>query len=305
MDYQFEVALSFAGENRDFAGVVAQSLRQEGVQVFYDNFYAADLWGTDLSIKLRDVYYGGSRYCIMILSESYLQKMWTMFERQQAIERLITQRGDAYILPVRLDGFSAEVPGLSNLIGYLSVRSNEPQKVVENFLHKIGKSSSRQPARLQPSAPRSYIPNLKKSYTDREKNTFLKASFDTMLSCLEQFASETKRHYTHFEYEVEHITSRKVLFTLYNDGEELTRFKLWFGGAFGEHAMCLYHGRHMDMDHDGSMHESLSIAEHEGELRLKPLGMPMVGDERDRPLSSQEAAEYVWRIVCQPFSRDR
>jgi len=56
-----------------------------------------------LSIKLRDVYYGGSRYCIMILSEPYLQKMWTMFERQQAIERLIAQRGDAYILPVHLD----------------------------------------------------------------------------------------------------------------------------------------------------------------------------------------------------------
>jgi hypothetical protein len=74
MDYQYEVALSFAGENRDFAEAVAQSLRQEGVQVFYDNFYAADLWGTDLSVKLRDVYYGSSRYCIMILSEPYFKK---------------------------------------------------------------------------------------------------------------------------------------------------------------------------------------------------------------------------------------
>jgi hypothetical protein len=153
-----------------------------------------------------------------------------MFERQQAIERLIAQRGDTYILPVRLDGFSAEVPGLSNLIGYLSVRSNEPHKVAESFLHKIGKSSSMQPTRLQPSTPRSYIPNLKKSYTDREKNAFLRASFDTMISCLEQFAHATQSQYTHFEYEVERITSRKVLFTLYNDGEELSRFKMWFGG---------------------------------------------------------------------------
>ena len=73
--------------------------------------------------------------------------MWTMFERQQAIERLLTQRGDTYILPVRLDGFRAEVPGLSNLIGYLSVRNDEPKKVTASFLHKIGKSSSRQPER--------------------------------------------------------------------------------------------------------------------------------------------------------------
>jgi hypothetical protein len=65
----------------------------------------------------------------MILSDHYLQKMWTSFERQQAIERLIQQKGRSYILPVRLDGFNADVPGFSNLIGHLSVRSNESQKV--------------------------------------------------------------------------------------------------------------------------------------------------------------------------------
>lgn len=60
----------------------------------------------------------------------------------------------------------------------------------------------------------------------------------------------------------------------------------------------------MDMDHDSSIHESLSLAEEEGDLRLKPLGMPMVGGSRDSALSAQQAAEYVWRIVCERFSRD-
>src|SRR5438132_13166059 len=91
--YQYEAALSFAGEDRVFAEAVATSFHQEGIQIFYDNFYTSELWGEDLSVKLREIYYVESRYCIMILSDHYLQKMWTSFERQQAIERLIGQNG--------------------------------------------------------------------------------------------------------------------------------------------------------------------------------------------------------------------
>ncbi len=76
MEYEFEVALSFAGEDRPFAEKVAEGLRLAGVKVFYDNFYAADLWGEDLSTKLRDVYRGSSRYCIMILTQPSLP-IWT------------------------------------------------------------------------------------------------------------------------------------------------------------------------------------------------------------------------------------
>jgi hypothetical protein len=38
MKYQYEAALSFAGEDKVFAEAVAKSLRQESVQIFYDNF---------------------------------------------------------------------------------------------------------------------------------------------------------------------------------------------------------------------------------------------------------------------------
>jgi hypothetical protein len=266
MEYQYEVALSFAGENRTFAEAVATALRQEGVEVFYDNFYAADLWGEDLSIKLRDVYYGRSRYCIMLLSDHYLQKMWTSFERQQAIERLVEQKGKSYILPVRLDGFKGEVPGFSNLIGYLTVRSSEPQKVVEQFLQKVG------------------------------------TSFDEIVAGIEGFARDTHEQYPHFEHDLERITTRKALCILYNSGEELTRFKIWLGGGFGEHTLCLLHGRRIDVDSDGSTNEIIYLEEHEGELKFKPMGMPTFGGERDRMMSPQEVAEYIWRIVCQPFS---
>jgi 5-methylcytosine-specific restriction endonuclease McrA len=137
--YKYEVAISFAGEDRAFAEAVAKGLRDAGVEIFYDNFYAADLWGKDLSVELRQVYHESSEFCIMILSQHYVDKMWTSFERQQAIERLIRGNGKEYVLPVRLDGFAGEVPGLSGMIVYLSVERSEPERATTAFLEKIGR----------------------------------------------------------------------------------------------------------------------------------------------------------------------
>ena len=45
MNYMYEVALSFAGEDRAFTEAVAEGLREAGVEVFYDSFYTEELWG--------------------------------------------------------------------------------------------------------------------------------------------------------------------------------------------------------------------------------------------------------------------
>lgn len=138
--YKYEVALSFAGEDRAFAEAVAKGLKSAGIKVFYDNFYTADLWGKDLSVELGKIYHESSQFCIMILSQYYVDKMWTSFERQQAIERLVREKGNEYVLPVRLDGFKGKVPGLSGVIGYLPAKRCEPVKVIETFLEKIGRN---------------------------------------------------------------------------------------------------------------------------------------------------------------------
>ncbi|MBE9569659.1 MAG: TIR domain-containing protein [Proteobacteria bacterium] len=139
MSYTYEVALSFTGEDRRFAEAVAKGLRDAGIKVFYDDFYADELWGQDLSVKLREAYHDASEFCIMIISEHYVDKMWPSHERQQAIERMIRERGKAYVLPVRLDGFNGDVPGLSGAISYLAVSSSDHQKIVDAFLRKVGR----------------------------------------------------------------------------------------------------------------------------------------------------------------------
>jgi hypothetical protein len=54
-EIRYDVALSFAGEDRAKAEELAQLLREGGVRVFYDKFEQARLWGSDLSEVLHRV----------------------------------------------------------------------------------------------------------------------------------------------------------------------------------------------------------------------------------------------------------
>lgn len=302
MNYRYEVALSFAGENRLFADAVAKGLRKAGVNVFYDDFYAEELWGEDLAVKLREVYHSSSQFCIMIISKHYVDKMWPSHERQQAIERMIRERGKAYVLPVRLDGFDGEVPGLSGTISYLAVRSSDHQKIVDAFLRKIGRKGTSKPRPESRKVPaKAFIPKIKRSFTDKEKNQFLKSSFAEIVNLIDDFAAETQKEYPHFEYEKEMVTSRKAVLTLYENERQVSQFKLWIGGLLGGSSISFAHGDSIDIDSDGSMNESISLEEHDGELKLKPMGMAMFEAERDKLMSPREVADYLWQIACRHF----
>lgn len=294
MTYEFDAAISFAGEDREFAEAVAESLREAGVSVFYDNYQTAQLWGEDLSVKFQEVYKDKSRYCIMIISEPYLEKMWTILERRHAIERMIENKGEAYILPVRLDGFSGEVPGLPGTFHYIPASRKEVPKVVNTFLEKMGiapevKEKKRSDRKITvPKLPR-------KKVSDKEKNAFLADSFDEIVNTLDDFGHAAHREQPSLEHEIERVTSRKAVFTLYREGNELAKFKVWRGGMLGSDSICFAHGRHLDIDNDNTMNEQFSIAENEGGLRLSSMGLMTMGSGREkRHMTPSEVAEYLW-----------
>ena len=55
-NFEYDVALSFAGEQRPYVLQVAQGLRTHGVRVFYDDYETDNLWGKDLYAHLTEVY---------------------------------------------------------------------------------------------------------------------------------------------------------------------------------------------------------------------------------------------------------
>lgn len=95
--FQFDIALSFAGENRTYAADVAERLRGQGVRVFYDQYEQAMLWGKNLYDHLEYVYRRAARYCVLFISEHYADKVWTNHERQSAQARALEENHE-YVL---------------------------------------------------------------------------------------------------------------------------------------------------------------------------------------------------------------
>ncbi|WP_146751248.1 TIR domain-containing protein, partial [Pseudomonas aeruginosa] len=84
--YEYDVALSFAGEDRVRAEEVASQLRAEGARVFYDQFEQSRLLGRNLYELLYDVYSKRCRHTVMFVSRYYEEKLWTSHERRAAQE---------------------------------------------------------------------------------------------------------------------------------------------------------------------------------------------------------------------------
>lgn len=137
--YTYDIAISFAGEDREVAEALASVLLSKGVKVFYDKFEVHKLWGKDLIEYLYSVYAKQAKYCIIFVSKNYVQKVWPTHERRSAQERALTE-GQEYILPIRVDDTS--LPGLPDTIGYLRLNDYTIDQITELVIAKLGLSTT-------------------------------------------------------------------------------------------------------------------------------------------------------------------
>ncbi|MCI5217959.1 MAG: TIR domain-containing protein [Candidatus Electrothrix sp. LOE2] len=133
--FRYDVALSFAGEDRPVVERLARLMRRNGIRVFYDAWEQADLWGKDLFQHLDAIYRSAARYCLIFVSKHYLNKAWTKHEIKSAQARAFNEDSE-YILPIRLD--DSELPGLAPTIAYLDTRTVPLKDICQIFVLKLG-----------------------------------------------------------------------------------------------------------------------------------------------------------------------
>jgi len=136
---RFDVALSFAGEDRAYVQQVANHLANAGAAVFYDEFQTVELWGKDLVAHLQDIYQNQARFCVLFISQHYVTKPWPTHERRSAQARALVAKSE-YILPARFD--ESTLPGMQPTVGYVDLRLLKPEDFARMILAKIGMGSS-------------------------------------------------------------------------------------------------------------------------------------------------------------------
>ena len=114
--YDYDVAVTFAGEDREFVEAVVRDVASAGYRVFYDQDEQVTLWGEELTEFFPKIYEERSRYAVMFVSRHYAAKAWTRLERRSVLVRALNQP-TPYLLPVQLDG--TRLTGVRETISYL------------------------------------------------------------------------------------------------------------------------------------------------------------------------------------------
>lgn len=107
--FEYDVALSFAVEDRTTARDLARLLGERDIKVFLDEYKPGDPWQKDVVDHLINLYDRKARYCILFLSPHYPLQSWTEEERASATEAALRD-ADEYIIPLRMD--DTDFPGL-------------------------------------------------------------------------------------------------------------------------------------------------------------------------------------------------
>lgn len=132
--FTWDVAISFAGENRDVAKEFRDACKDKGIEVFYDFDQQAILWGKDLSKVLTDVYRSEALFMVIIISKDYPEKDWTNFEFVNGKDAE-KERSLEYLLPIRID--DTHVVGVKETIGIIDLRKQTMTSIVEVLSEKI------------------------------------------------------------------------------------------------------------------------------------------------------------------------
>jgi len=132
--HDYDVAVSYANEDRKIVQKYCYYLSSNHLDVFYDKYEEVGFWGANLYDKLDEVYRLRASFCVIFISHHYATKVWTNHERKSAQARAL-QENREYVLPVKLD--DTDIPGIPPTIGYVDFRQISIEKLVKMTIEKV------------------------------------------------------------------------------------------------------------------------------------------------------------------------
>lgn len=138
--FEYDVAISYAGEDRALADELTNLLMNRGMKVFQDEYRpeAAAAW-KDMVDHLVNLYARKAQYCLLLISEHYPLTAWTESERTEARERSFRE-AERYILPILLD--DKAIPGLGASNAW-DLRQHAREEIVDVVERKLMETKSR------------------------------------------------------------------------------------------------------------------------------------------------------------------
>ena len=132
--FDWDFAISFAGENRELAKSIVDLLEILDCTVFYDQHYEANYLGTAWSHQFKEIFGNKSRFVICLLDKHHADKIWPTFERECFSPRV----EDGAVIPIYLDdtsfvGIPRDIVG----IDFKGCDSKDIDLVTDKIVYKL------------------------------------------------------------------------------------------------------------------------------------------------------------------------
>jgi hypothetical protein len=105
-EFDFDFAISFAGENRALARLIKDQLETLDCAVFFDELFEANYLGHAWHKNFMEIFGEKSRFVVSLLDKYHLEKIWPTFERECFVPRV----SEGAVIPIYLD--ETKFPGI-------------------------------------------------------------------------------------------------------------------------------------------------------------------------------------------------
>lgn len=137
----YDIAFSFARDDRDYVERTRRACGRLGLRVMYDRDLSNQWWGQNYVVEQRKIYGGRSQFFVPFISESYFQRRIPADEFSAAMWADV-ERGGGYILPVLIGDI--RVPGhlLPRHVGFLHAEDYSPAALAVELRRKVDRAKT-------------------------------------------------------------------------------------------------------------------------------------------------------------------
>ncbi len=149
---RFRVAISFAGEKRDYVARVATILagRFGRSAILYDQYHEAEFARSDLGFYLPRLYREHSDLIVVVLCPDYEANEWCGLEWNAIFDLLKSRRNEEVML---LRFGHALVQGLYSTAGFVELDEKTPEQTAAVILQRLARNDAKATDEFDPSGP--------------------------------------------------------------------------------------------------------------------------------------------------------
>ncbi len=143
------------------------------------------------------------------------------------------------------------------------------------------------------SLPRSSNLRLKKEFTEQDGDEFLLSTFEYVAKFFDGSIQAVCERNSDVKGRFERIDSRRMAAFLYRGGKKIAECSVRLDGFGRDNGIAFSHDASV---RQGSFNELLSVKSDDQSLFLTTMGMSFGGGGRDKQLSPEGAAEFLWDL---------